>query len=210
MAPKSSVRSAVRMEVTPSFLRAVVMRSISLRTIFDWAIWVNTAPSESMTRRSAPTRLTAFSMRASSAPRSYSPPMTVSSVSCGETSTKAHLPAASQASMSQPKPLMLRRMSTGGSSNVTNTPDWPNCSMPDARNWQPNTVLALPAVPDRSDVRCRGRPPLVMLSKPGMPVSSLGRPNATSVMVRFLDVAGGSGSVAAAEQPDRLPDDLAR
>ena len=61
------------------------------------------------------------------------------------------------AAMSQPKPAMLRRMSSGDSSNVTKTPGSPASAMPAARNCAAKTVLALPEVPETSVDRPSGQ-----------------------------------------------------
>jgi hypothetical protein len=76
--------------------------------------------------------------------------------------------------MSQPKPFMLRRMSSGVSSNMMNTPGWSAAVMPAARTCAAKTVLTLPEVPVSSVDRPAGRPPLAIRSKPSISVRSLG------------------------------------
>jgi hypothetical protein len=131
----------------------------------------STAFRLSSTSRLAPVASTAWPIWAASVSRLYGSSSPVGR-STGEASTKRHWASLSQVAMSKPRVLRLSRRSVAGSSRVTKTPPWP-ARTPSARNWPPNTVLALPAWPATTVARARGRPPMVTWSNPGMPVASL-------------------------------------
>jgi hypothetical protein len=170
--PYSSRRSTVMTAVTPSSRRPCESRRSSRRTRAASGNSLNTAPSESSATRLAPIAVTARSIRDIRAPRSQAPASVTSCRGSGEASTNRHLPCASQAAMSHPSEMRLRRMSTGGSSKVMNTPGSSNCWMPQARYCEENSVFADPAVPLTSVVRPSGRPPWAIRSKPAMPVGT--------------------------------------
>ena len=158
--------------MTSSSLMALPMRNRSPRTVATSPTWVNTAPKESIDKRDAPIERMAYSIRAISAPRSYSPVTTGFSPGGGDASTNAHFFSASHSSMFQPKLRICLRRALGDSSKVTKTPASPVSRMPLARNWLANTVFALPAVPATNVVAHLGNPPSAIRSKPAIPVAS--------------------------------------
>src|SRR4051812_34537242 len=84
-------------------------------------------------------------------------------------------PSARSWSRSQPSDATLVDSSSAVSSKAMNTPFSP-CSMPWTRNSVASSVLPHPAAPATSVVRSRGSPPLVMTSRPSMPVGQCWSP----------------------------------
>ncbi len=166
--------SPVTTAVTPLSASHRNRRFISERMTTSSLKTENSTSMVSSTTRRAPMASISAPSRTNRPSRSYSP---VSSISLRSMRmwSKASVPCCSRLRRSKPCELKLRSRSCADSSKLTNNPGSPYISAPFTRKFMATTVLPLPADPANRETRPLGSPPLVISSKPRMPVGAFRR-----------------------------------